>query len=213
MRGFFEYSIFVCIAAPLLVGIFFLRGRTLRMMIFMLAGMGMCLLSAYINTFLAALQGADLLSASLEISPLVEEVMKLMPVFFYLIVFGADAGDAADAVLMTAAGFATFENVCYLTQNGADMLFDLAVRGFGAGAMHIVCGFITAFGIVHLWKRKWIRTAGTLAFLLAASVYHGIYNILVSQSCDAAYIGYIIPLVTAAVLIIVKVRLNRRKTM
>ena len=199
-------NIFVCIIAPLIVVMFFLRGKTLRMMIFMLAGMGMCLLSAYISTFLAALQGADIFSASLEISPLVEEVMKLLPVLFYLIVFGADADDAADAVLMTAAGFATFENICYLIQNGADDLFGLAVRGFGTGAMHIVCGSIAGLGIMHLWKRKWIRAAGTLALLSAASVFHGTYNILVSQTGAIVYIGYTIPLVTAVVIIAAQVR-------
>ena len=40
------------------------------------------------------------------------------------------------------ASFATFENVCYLTQNGAGQFVYLLIRGFGTGAMHIVCGSV-----------------------------------------------------------------------
>ena len=193
-------NIFVCIVAPLFVVVFCLRGKSRRTMLFLLAGMVMCLLSAYVSTFFAALYEVDALIASLEISPLVEEVMKLLPVLFYIMVFDADAEASANAAMVTAAGFATFENVCYLTQNGADDLFDLTVRGFGTGAMHIVCGSIAALAITFLWKRRWIRSAGTLALLALASAYHGSYNILVSQTGVAAYIGYAIPLVSAVVL-------------
>ena len=45
--------------------------------VFCIAGMGVCLLSAYINTFLAAVYQADALAATVEIAPVVEEVMKL----------------------------------------------------------------------------------------------------------------------------------------
>ncbi len=83
------------------------------------------------------------------------------------------------------------------------------VRGFGTGAMHVVCGSITAFGITSLWYRKWFRLAGSFALLSAASVYHGAYNILVSQTGAAAYIGYAVPLVTASILLGIRLR---RKT-
>ena len=48
--------------------------------------MGVCLLSAYINTFLAAVYHADALAATAEIAPVVEEIMKLLPLAFYLLV-------------------------------------------------------------------------------------------------------------------------------
>ena len=48
---------------------------------------GVCLLSAYINTFLAAVCQADALAATAEIAPVVEETMKLLPLVFYLLVF------------------------------------------------------------------------------------------------------------------------------
>ena len=201
-------NILICIAAPLLLVPFCLRGKSRRMILFLIAGMVMCLLSAYISTFLSAFYGVDTLIASLEIAPFVEEIMKLLPVLFYILVFDVEADDPANSAIMTATGFATFENVCYLTQNGAESLFDLAVRGFGTGAMHIVCGSLAALGITFLWKHRWIRMAGTLALLALACAFHGSYNILVSQTGAVAYIGYAIPLISAAIMFIL---LNQRK--
>ena len=193
-------NIFGCICAPLLIAVFFLRGKIRYMMLFLIAGITMCLLSSYISTFFAAVQGAQLIEAAIEIAPLVEEIMKLMPLLFCIIIFGIDAEDAPNAVLMTAIGFSTFENICYLTQNGGAHLLDLIVRGFGTGAMHIVCGSINAFGITAIWNQKWLRLAGSIALLSVSAVYHGCYNALVSQTGAVAYIGYGIPLVTAAIL-------------
>ena len=42
--------------------------------------------------------------------------------------------------------FATFENVCYLIQNGADRFSFIFFRGFGTGAMHVLCGLIVGGG-------------------------------------------------------------------
>ena len=44
-------NIFVCLAIPLLLCILFMGGRTRTFMLFMITGMGVCLLSAYVNSF------------------------------------------------------------------------------------------------------------------------------------------------------------------
>ena len=69
-------NIFICMASPLLVAALCMGRRRLRFFLFGVAGMGVCLLSAYINTFLAAVYQADALAATVEIAPVVEEVMK-----------------------------------------------------------------------------------------------------------------------------------------
>ncbi len=137
--------------------------------------------------------------------------MKLLPVFFYLIVFEANEYGMANSVMMTAVGFATFENVCYLTLNGSGNLLHLAIRGFSTGAMHIVCGNIVVIGLLHLWKSDWLRIAGTIALIAVAISYHGIYNILVSQDGIPAVIGYIIPLITFLSSLIVRSSLGETR--
>jgi RsiW-degrading membrane proteinase PrsW (M82 family) len=183
-----------------------MKDKARRMMIFLIVGMGACLLSSYISTFLAAVQGADYLYASLEISPLVEESIKLFPVLFYLLIFEPEAKDAANASIMTAIGFATFENVCFLMVNGADSILHLLIRGFGTGTAHVVCALFISIGIYRLWDKEWLRNVGTLALLAVAITYHGIFNILVSGSGAVAVIGYFIPIFT-----IIFTRIFRKK--
>lgn len=195
-------NIYVCLAAPLLIAVLCMRGRGRRMMLFMVAGMTACLLSSYISTFLAELQGLDLLDASLCVSPMVEEFVKFLPVLFYLLVFEPKKDDIADSVLMTAVGFATFENACYLTSNGATLILHLLIRGFGTGAMHVVCGFLIAVGLLYLWERTWLQATGTIGLLSLSMTYHGIYNILVSQTGIVAVVGYLIPVLTVVLYLV-----------
>ena len=189
-------NIFVCLVAPLLITVFWTKGKTRRMMLFLVIGMLTCLLSAYVSNFIATSQGVDEQVASLEFAPFVEEVMKLIPIVFYLIAFEPELRDAADGALMTAVGFATFENVCFLVARGADSIFHLFIRGFGTATAHVVCALFIAMGIYRLWDREWLKVAGTMALLVVAITFHGIFNILVSQSGIVAIIGYIIPLFT-----------------
>ena len=140
-------NIFICLAAPLLVSVICVRSRGRISLLFVLGGMTVCLLSSYISTFLASVFGIDFVSASITLTPVVEETMKMLPLLFYLLVFEPDREYIPGSVIMTAAGFATFENVCYLIQNGTSQFFSLLIRGFGTGAMHIVCGVIIFSGL------------------------------------------------------------------
>ena len=189
-------NIYVCLAAPLLIAALCMRGKGRKMAVFLLAGMTVCLLSSYINTFLADALSLSRPEASMQIAPSVEELMKFAPILFYLLVFEPGKAETSDSILMTAVGFATFENACYLTGSGAEHIFSLLIRGFGTGAMHVVCAFLVSVGFLKLWDRAWLRVAGTSGLLAVAMSYHGIYNILVSQSGAPAMVGYLIPLAT-----------------
>ena len=99
-------NIFLCMASPLLVAALCMGRRQLRLFLFCIAGMGVCLLSAYINTFLAAVCQADALAATVEIAPVVEEVMKLLPLAFYLLVFEPEGERIKPAAITVALAFA-----------------------------------------------------------------------------------------------------------
>lgn len=191
-------NVFACIAAPLLVAALCAGRGHARFFLFMLAGMLSCLLSAYVNTFFAALLDASLLEATAEIAPVVEEIMKLLPLVFYLLVFEPEGDRIRAAILVTAVGFATFENVCYLIENGAEDLGFLLIRGFGTGAMHIVCGVIVGYGMVYVWPRGALRAAGSCALLGTAVVFHGVYNLLASYGGRVQYVAYALPLLLLA---------------
>ena len=191
-------NIYICIAAPIIIAVLCTRGNRKMSMLFVLGGMTACLLSSYISTFIAAVAGINFQEASISISPVGEEIMKLLPVLFYLLVFEPPAGKAAGCTLMVAVGFATFENVCYLTENGASSVIDLLIRGFGTGTMHVLCGVILAIGMVRLWDKIWLRVAGMIGLLALAINYHAIFNLLVSQGGMIANIGLVIPILSTA---------------
>ena len=203
--------IFICMVSPLLVAALCMGRRQLRFFLFCIAGMGVCLLSAYINTFLAAVCQADALAATAEIAPVVEEMMKLLPLVFYLLVFEPESEKIKPAAITLALSFATFENVCYLIQNGADRFSFIFFRGFGTGAMHVLCGLIVGGGLAYTWQRTWLKVAGTCGLLGAAITLHAIYNLLIAYGGAAQYIAYALPVLLVAVGRLSAFRLSRRK--
>ena len=80
-------NIYICLAAPLLIAALCMRGRGRKTMVFLIAGTTVCLLSSYINTFIAAVVGVNMQIASIEIAPMTEEIMKFLPILFFLLVF------------------------------------------------------------------------------------------------------------------------------
>ena len=202
-------NIFLCMVSPLLVAALCMGRRRIRLFLFCIAGMGMCLLSAYINTFLAAVCRADALAATVEIAPVVEEIMKLLPLAFYLLVF-EPAGDRIKSAAVTVAlAFATFENVCYLTENGAANFSFLLIRGISAGGLHILCGILSGFGISYVFRHRWLSVTGTTGILGACTGFHGIYNLLITADGGWKTAGYLFPSVLIICLFIAKILLPK----
>ena len=154
------------------------------------------MLSAYLNSFFAGAYNADFINATTQIAPVVEEIMKLLPLLFYLLVFEPKADRINLAVLIVATSFATFENICYLIENGAAQLSFILIRGFGTGAMHIVCGAIVGYGLIFVWQRSWLKIAGTIGLLGAAITYHAIFNLFIAYGARVQYIAYALPIFT-----------------
>ena len=198
-------NIYICIAAPIIVAVLSLKNGRRRMMIFLLAGMTACILSSYISTFFVIVYNADRFEATWEITPLIEEIVKFLPILFYMLVFEPDnKEEIAGSVMLVAVGFATFENICYLSANDASQMLLLLIRGFGTGAMHVVCGVLVAIGTVYLWDEFWLRFAGTAGLITFSITFHAIYNILVSQEGFVSYIGYLIPMLTATLIFLLR---------
>lgn len=189
-------NIFVCIAGPLLLASLYMGKKYYSFFLFCIAGMGACVLSAYINTFFARFYGSDYMNAITQIAPVVEEVMKLLPLVFYLLIFEPKSEKINIAILIIATSFATFENVCYLIENGAAQISFILIRGFGTGAMHILCGIIIGYGLVYVWQYNWLKIPGTFGLLGAAITFHAIYNLLIANGGITQYIAYGLPILS-----------------
>ena len=124
--------------------------------------------------------------------------MRLLPLVFYLLVFEPEGDRIKPAAITIALAFATFENVCYLIQNGADRFSFIFFRGFGTGAMHVLCGLIIGGGLAYAWQRTWLKVAGICGLLGAAITLHAVYNLLIAYGGAAQYIAYALPVLLIA---------------
>jgi RsiW-degrading membrane proteinase PrsW (M82 family) len=186
-------NIFICLALPLILSLFFIRGKVRSFTLFVTIGMGISLLSAYVSSFFMGYYGVDAVVTAIEITPVCEEVMKLLPLLFYYLVWEPEPGELPSAALAIAAGFATFENVCYLTENGAENVSFLLIRGISAGALHILCGISIGFGMVTVFRRRWLALTGTVGILGACIGVHAIYNLLITADGAWRRVGYFFP--------------------
>lgn len=191
-------NVLVCLAAPLLMAMFCMGKKYRHIVLFCLTGMGICLLSSYLNAFFAGTYHVDNIVAATQIAPVVEETMKFLPLLFYFVIFDPDKEHFKFAALLVATGFATLENVCYLMQNGAEQFVFLLIRGFGTGAMHIICGSAYGHWMNFVWDKKPLRSVCLFGILCITITYHAIYNLFVSFGGVLQIIGYFIPVITVA---------------
>ena len=202
-------NIFICITVPLLISLFFIRGKQRSFTLFICIGMSICMASAYVNSFFMTMYGADAVSTAIQIAPVCEEIMKLLPLLFFILIFEPKPGEIIPAAIAIAAGFATFENVCYLSENGAGDITLLLVRGVSAGALHLLCGIAMGYGIAYVFKQHWLAAAGTLGILGANIVFHAIYNLMVTSDSIWQEVGYIFPSILILCIFVLKMLLPK----
>lgn len=203
-------NIFLCLALPPILSLFFTSGGARRFMLFFTIGMSACLLSAYVSSFFMGYYGTDAGVAAAEIAPVCEEIMKLIPLVLYFLIFEPNTEELPAAAIAIAVGFATFENACYLTENGAENLSFMLIRGVSAGALHLLCGIAAGFGIAQVFRRRWLAVTGTAGILGACTAMHAIYNLLISAEGAWQAAGYLIPSIAIVCLFIGKQALKKK---
>jgi RsiW-degrading membrane proteinase PrsW (M82 family) len=162
--------------------------------------MAICLIGAYIGGFIDIAAAMPEGETSIFLSPIIEEIIKFLPILFYMLIFLPGNRDLLLFAVGIGAGFATFENCCYILSSGADSLPYVMIRGLAVGVMHIVCTFVLSMALVLLRNFKVISFAGIVGALSLSMSFHGLYNLLVSEPGLSSYIGYAMPLLSAVIL-------------
>ena len=191
-------NIFLCITAPLLLSLFFLRKNAKRFVVFFLTGMGICLLSAYISGFSLRLAGLEEGETAIFISPIVEEIQKLLPLLLFLFLYEPTDEAFLDAAIGIGIGFATFENCCYILSAGAESLPYILIRGLAVGVMHLVTTLAVSLALIMARRIRMLSIPGIAGSLTLSMIFHALYNLLVSEPGVSRYIGYLLPLLAAA---------------
>lgn len=165
------------------------------------AGSAAAGVSYLVNRFLFARLPVDLRLLTIFVAPLVEELLKAMPILFLIrrkkIGFLVDAAICGFAI---GTGFALVENVYYfqaLPRSGPGLWL---VRGFGTAIMH---GGSTAI-VAIMAKALTSRQGGTQWFvipgLLAAYSFHALFNsFLVPPIISAIVVILVFPILVVLV--------------
>ena len=195
----YSENILLCISIPLLLTAIYTRGAARRSVLAFLAGMVTCLLSSYISGYLTLLTGMDLNDSAIYISPTVEEIMKLLPLLFYMAVFSPREMTLLTFAITLGAGFATFENCCYLLATGSESLTFTLVRGLAVGVMHIVCMLAITLSLIMVRRHRVFTFSTVVGSLSLSVVFHALYNLLVSVPGLPSNVGYALPLMMALI--------------
>ena len=193
----YSENILLCISIPLLLTAIYTRGATRRSISAFLVGMVTCLLSSYISGYLTLLTNMELNASAVYISPTIEEIMKLLPLLFFLLVFRPREMTLVTFAISLGAGFATFENCCYLLATGSESLAFTLVRGLAVGVMHIVCMLAMSLSLIMVRRYRVFSFSTVVGCLSLSVVFHALYNLLVSAPGIPSYIGYGLPILTA----------------
>ena len=204
----YSENILVCMAVPLLLTVFFVRGSARQFVLCFLIGMAVCLTGAYVSGFLDMATGMGTEDTAIFISPATEEAMKFLPLLFYFIMFDPRDDRLFHAAVGIGAGFASYENVCSMIASGTESLGFLLIRGLAVGVMHIVSVFALVLGLVIARRFKAMQLASVIGALSLSMTFHGTYNLLVSEPGVTSAIGYALPLAAAILLLFIYRRLQ-----
>lgn len=191
-----SYILFICIAVPMVMMLVPIEKESRKIVIALLIGMFCCLFVSEINGLLLRLTKSSILYFTTNVTPLTEELVKVLPVIYYASVFSDDRKSVTTVAFATGVGFAMLENIIILTQHisTVNLVFAM-IRGFSTGLMHSISTMLIANYIPYIRKRKKLYLCGTLCTFNLAVVFHSVFNLLVeADSVVANRIGYFLPI-------------------
>lgn len=197
--------LFTLIVIPLSLSMIFMERKSRRTTLFLVIGITLCLIASNINSLLLGYMKVSAFYYVTTISPIVEELLKALPVLYMIFLFwkAPKLEESMVVGLSVGVGFALFESIVMFCQDGMTGSLVWAVsRGIGAGLVHALC--TGAFATACYFIRKHREGAHLLlgGVLSAAIIYHGMYNCMV-QSTKLFYVGLILPIVTYFILAVI----------
>ena len=203
------YIDFIAITVSLALMLPLMKKELRRLVIFMITGIFACLFVSEINNLLLRAFNNDIFFVTTTITPVTEEIVKMLPILFFAIVVSDEKSTLIPISFAVGVGFALLENVVILTQNVESVtIFWALVRGFGSGLVHGICTVMVGWGISYIKKRRKFFYCGTFALLSSAIIYPAIYNLLVQSQYQ--YVGILLPTITY-IPIILFLRKNKMK--
>ena len=179
-----DLIIYFCLVFPIIPVIFAIKDRKAKLLLlFLIIGVTISLVSAQFNKSIINLLNYDILDYSKTLAPLVEELMKLIPLLLFITGFKNEKDDIIQLAFAIGIGFAIYENILILVQNinNVSILWSLT-RGIGAAFMHSICTATITIGFRYIEKGKKYFSMGILGLYSIAVLFHGTFNTLVDSN-------------------------------
>ena len=188
------YILFVSISVPIMLMALLVEKKSRFPIIFILVGIFVSVFSSEVNGLLEKLLPMDVYSVTVIVTPVTEELFKMLPILYYAVFISDKKEKLFTASMATGIGFAILENAYYLLNYSDFTMLNAAIRAFGAGLMHGMCTLLVGVGISFVKKKSKLFAVGTFGLLSTAIVYHGIYNILIQS--EYSTVGALLPIAT-----------------
>lgn len=202
------YIIFFCLSIPIVLMLPLLESRSRWIIGFFLLGAVTALAAYEINTIAFPLSDMDARSFTELVPPVVEELLKALPVLCYALLLDDSRKRVLPIAMAVGVGFAVLENTVLLVEYIDEVTMAwAAARGFSASLMHGLCTVTVGTGICHVKKQKKLFYTGTFGLLSLAITLHALFNLLIQSSYDV--VGMAMPLALYALLYL----LNRRQNL
>lgn len=205
------YILFVAISIPILFMTILVEKKARFPLIFVLVGIFVSVFASEVNGLLSKVLSMDKYSITVTVTPVIEELLKAMPVLYYALVISDKKEKLFTASMATGIGFAVLENAFYLLKNPNFSMLSAVIRAFGAGLMHGMCTLLVGVGISFVKKKRKLFAVGTFGLLSTAIVYHGIYNILIQS--ELSIIGALLPIATYIPFFVWRIKYKKVKSM
>ena len=167
------YLILICFAVPLLLLMTLLDRRSRLLVGFMLLGMLVAVSSYEINSTAQFLLGMSGREISVKVAPVVEELLKALPVLFYAALVCDDRRQLLPLGMSVGIGFALLENAYLLITYAEQVTLGWAViRGISTSLSHGLCTLAVGYGMQFLRRQKKLFYTGIFGLLSLAMTYH-----------------------------------------
>ena len=202
------YILFVSISVPIMLMALLVEKKSRFPIIFILVGIFVSVFSSEVNGVLAKMLPMDVYSVTVVVTPVTEELFKMLPILYYAVFMSDKKEKLFTASMATGIGFAILENAFYLLNYPNFTMLNAVIRAFGAGLMHGMCTLLVGVGISFVKKKSKLFAVGTFGLLSTAIVYHGIYNILIQS--EYSTVGALLPIATYVPFIIWRFKIKKR---
>lgn len=168
---------YISITIPICLLLFVFKGRSRSTTLFLIIGLTTCLFCGEVSGLLFRKMDCSERFFVANITPVVEEIFKAIPIFLYIFIFEPDMQNILEKALSIGIGFAILENVFTMYNEQTEFeLVHMISQACSAGLFHGFNTMIVGYGLSFIKKNRKLFVTGTVTMLSIAITLHSVYN-------------------------------------